>query len=244
MPWFGYTTKIGPGTGSPTVSGAVNAGSSTIPTTGWTGSDPKLGQDAMVSFGNPPFVYRVLVRGHRRVADFDRSAETHGSTSTPAPRSPTRPIPSNGVWLVTTMRLRNSSDVYGAMIAPKLVQGIVLEFIESIREGLLTMFSLNINTQNGLDDRLPTLRAHLLALNFSSGQMRICDFHHDVLHESVEWDALPGGILSVSHIIEDFDEHRQRLVGDLRRGDDHDVAHATVRGPHHAAVPGADARAG
>ena len=65
------------------------------------------------------------------------------------------------------------------------------------------MFSLNVNTQDGLNDRQPTLRAHLLALNFSSGQMRICDFHHDVLHESVEWDALPGGILSVSHIIED-----------------------------------------
>ena len=96
VPWFDYTTKIGSGTGSPTVSGAVNAGSSTIPTTGWTGSDPKLGQDAMVSFGNPPFVYRVLADGHRRVADVDRAAATHGSTSTPAPRSPTRPIRRTG----------------------------------------------------------------------------------------------------------------------------------------------------
>ena len=132
VPWFNYTTQIGLGTGSPTVSGAVNAGSSTIPTTGWTGSNPKLGQDAMVSFGNPPFVYRVLsevtgasptltVRPRPRI-DVDA-----GSAITYAPD------PENGVWLLTTMRLRNSSDVYGAMIAPKLVQGIVLEFIESIR---------------------------------------------------------------------------------------------------------------
>ena len=88
------------------------------------------------------------------------------------------------------------------MIAPKLMQGLVLEFVEIHPEGLL-MFSLNVNTQAGLNNRQPTLRAHLLELNFSSGQMRICDFHHDVLHESVEWDALPGGILSVSQIIED-----------------------------------------
>ena len=132
VPWFIYTAKLGSGTGSPTVSGAHQAGAQAVATTGWTGSDPRLSISAMVSFGDPPFVYNLqgTINGSSPtmlVTPPLRTDVSSGAAITYAPD------PVNGVWLVTTMRLRNSADVYGSLIAPHLMQGLMLEFVESLR---------------------------------------------------------------------------------------------------------------
>jgi hypothetical protein len=133
LPWWGYAAQIGNGTGSPTVSALVNPGTSQVPTTGWGGTDPRLGQGAMVQLGNPPFVYRVIT---------DASGAAPTLTVRPRVRQPIaagsaviyKPDPANGVWLVNTMRLARSTDQYGTFTDAMHGEGLTLEFVDALRD--------------------------------------------------------------------------------------------------------------
>lgn len=133
LPWFNYTAKLGSGTGTPLVNGSHLAGTSVLNSQNWTGPDPKLKSGAMIQVGTQPFIYRVIA---------DATGSAPALTLRPRLRFPLAgaepityaPDPANGIWLVTTVKLQQSSGEYGRFTAPRIAEGIALSFIEAIRD--------------------------------------------------------------------------------------------------------------
>lgn len=139
VPWFGYTAKLGNGTGSPTVNGAHSAGTSTLATTGWTGSDPRLKQGAMVSLPHivngvsVPFIYRLLADVNGAAPNLTLRPRLRFDVAGGAAIT-YNPDPVNGTWLTTTMQVMDSSFGLGHHTADLWIEGLPMTFIETIRD--------------------------------------------------------------------------------------------------------------
>ncbi len=133
MPWYGYPQKFGDATGTITVSGGHSAGDKSITVAGKSGT---LRSGALVSMGDPPFLYRL-------------TGQSTGSTLLIMPGLHLNvtggslvtydPDPSSNSYLLATVSLDASAFVSGVDPLAEFtsienwVSGITMRFVETVR---------------------------------------------------------------------------------------------------------------